>query len=165
MLTQINRAPATRASRPAFPTQNGSIAFKETKMNSKIKAIGGALLACLIGTAGAAPAVAAPLPWVAAHHHHFYHRGYNPGYYRHYAPGYYNYAPGYYRYGYYGYGYDPGPAIVGGLIGGVFGTIAGAAIAHGGSGHVARCERAYRSYVPATNTYTGYDGLKHVCRL
>lgn len=134
-------------------------------MNSKIKAIGGAMLACLIGTASAVPAVAAPPPWVVTHHHHHsYYPGYYRGYHRHFVPGY-SYAPGYYRYGYYGYGYDPGPAIVGGLIGGIFGTIAGAAITHGGSGHVARCARAYRSYIPATNSYTGYDGLRHVCRL
>ena len=74
---------------------------------------------------------------------------------------------GYYNNGYYGGGYYPGYDVTAGLIGGIFGTIAGAAIANSGSGggHVARCENTYRSYRPATNTYTGYDGKTYVCRL
>ena len=30
--------------------------------------------------------------------------------------------------------------------------------------HVEWCLDRYRSYNPATNTYTGYDGLQHICR-
>lgn len=30
--------------------------------------------------------------------------------------------------------------------------------------HIEWCLDEYRSYNPATNTYTGYDGLQHVCR-
>jgi hypothetical protein len=136
-------------------------------MNSKLKAIGIAALAGLIGIAGVAPAVARQPLWIPHGHArmHYSHRGYHPGFQRHYAPNY-SYSPGYYP-GYYGYGYgyDPGGAIVGGLIGGVFGTIAGEALAHGGHGHVWRCEHAYRTYVPATNTFTGNDGRRHICRL
>ena len=32
------------------------------------------------------------------------------------------------------------------------------------SRHVAWCQGRYRSYKPATDTYTGYDGLQHRCR-
>ena len=80
-------------------------------MNSKIKAIAGAMLACLIGTASAVPTVAAPPPWVVTHHHyHRYYPGYYRGYHRHFVPGY-SYAPGYYRYGYYGQNREVGTKL------------------------------------------------------
>ena len=33
------------------------------------------------------------------------------------------------------------------------------------SGHVARCEMRYRTYDPGTDTFMGYDGRPHYCRL
>jgi hypothetical protein len=33
------------------------------------------------------------------------------------------------------------------------------------SAHVARCQARFRSYDPASDTYLGYDGLRHRCRL
>jgi hypothetical protein len=32
-------------------------------------------------------------------------------------------------------------------------------------GHVARCEARYRSYDRSTDTYMGFDGKEHACRL
>lgn len=63
-------------------------------------------------------------------------------------------------------GFDP-------LAAGIFGFAAGAIIAgaaasaraHDGSAHVAACENAYRSYDVRTDTYLGYDGVRHQCRL
>ncbi|MEO8884287.1 MAG: BA14K family protein [Devosia sp.] len=143
-------------------------------MNNLVKVAGATAIAALVGLTAIAPAVAAPRPgnndwWLMQHNgQHVGQRHWNGGhnyghpYYR--GGGYYN--GGYYNNGYYG-GYDPGFDVTAGLIGGIFGTIAGAAIANGGSGgsHVARCENTYRSYRPATNTYTGYDGKTYVCRL
>jgi BA14K-like protein len=60
------------------------------------------------------------------------------------APGYYDYYPGY-AYGP-GYGYAVAPAP----------------IAPGG-GSVAYCESRFRSYNPATGMYLGYDGQYHPC--
>lgn len=34
-----------------------------------------------------------------------------------------------------------------------------------GYGHVARCEARYRTYDPRTDTFMGYDGRPHYCRL
>lgn len=34
-----------------------------------------------------------------------------------------------------------------------------------GSLHVRRCMARYRSYDPSTDTYIGYDGYPHYCRL
>jgi hypothetical protein len=53
------------------------------------------------------------------------------------------------------------------------GFAAGAALANSaransyavGDGHVAACEDAYRSYDPRTDTYLGYDGMRHYCEL
>jgi hypothetical protein len=123
-------------------------------MKNIIKVIGTAALALAVGVAAVAPADAAP-PWIMNHHAYHRHFAHNYGYRG------YSYGPGYYGYG---YGYDPGAAIVGGLVGGVFGALADRALSGGGS-HVARCEAHYRSYVRATNTYTGYDGAQHICRL
>jgi len=49
----------------------------------------------------------------------------------------YNYYPGYY--GYYPYYYDPGAAIAGGIIGGIFGTILRDAYGH-------RCLHVYHRH-------------------
>ena len=114
-------------------------------MTKFLKSIGLAGLACLVALIAVAPASAQPWP-----------------YYRHYYRPY--YARPYYPRPYYPYYYNPGAAIAGSIVGGVFGAIAGSAL-RGGSSHVARCERAYRSYQPSTNTYVGYDGVRHICRL
>jgi len=60
------------------------------------------------------------------------------------APGYYDYYPGY-AYGPYGYAVAPGPVI-----------------AQGGNS-VAYCEQRFRSYNPATGMYLGFDGQYHPC--
>jgi hypothetical protein len=62
------------------------------------------------------------------------------------APGYYDYYPGYAYGPGYGYGYAVAPAPV----------------APGG-GSVAYCESRFRSYNPATGMYLGYDGQYHPC--
>jgi hypothetical protein len=67
------------------------------------------------------------------------------------APGYYDYYPGYAYapYGYYGsYTYAPPPAT-------------GTVVAQ--NDNVAWCERHYYSYDPASGTYLGFDGLRHAC--
>jgi hypothetical protein len=64
------------------------------------------------------------------------------------APGYYGYGPDYYApgyayapaYGYDTYAYEPDD-----------------------SGSVAACEARFKSYDPASQTYLGYDGLRHSC--
>jgi hypothetical protein len=60
------------------------------------------------------------------------------------APGYYDYYPGY-AYGP-SYGYAVAPAAV-----------------VGGGDSVAYCESQFRSYNPATGMYLGYDGQYHPC--
>ena len=73
------------------------------------------------------------------------------------APGYYNgyYGGGYYGSGYNGYGnggyydYDPGYSYA-------------PPVAAGGS-NAGWCQAHYRSYNPATGTFTGYDGQQHPC--
>jgi hypothetical protein len=64
------------------------------------------------------------------------------------APGYYDYAPGY-AYGP-GYAYAPGPYVASGPV-----------VAQNDA--TSYCEARFRSYNPATGTYTGYDGLQHPC--
>jgi len=68
---------------------------------------------------------------------------------------------------------------IGNVGAGIFGFIAGAAIANGfrnsnnngwsGNGswssHVARCEARYRSYDERTDSFLGYDGDRHRCNL
>ena len=72
-------------------------------------------------------------------------------------------------------------SIASGLFGFTFGAILGSAIANSansGSGnnvvirndrawdaHVDRCETRFRSYDVASDTYLGYDGIRHPCRL
>ncbi len=58
-------------------------------------------------------------------------------------------APGYYDY-YPGYTYSPGYT---------YDYVAPA----GGGGNVAWCEAQFRSYNPATGMYLGYDGQYHPC--
>lgn len=65
---------------------------------------------------------------------------------------------------------------IGNVGAGIFGFIAGAAIAsginnandgydRGWESHVARCEARFRSYNARTDTYLGYDGDYHRCNL
>jgi len=79
------------------------------------------------------------------------------------APGYYDYYPGY-AYGptyaapgYYGYspGYAYGPAY----------AAPNAVMAQSGpsAATIASCEARFRSYNPSTGMYTGYDGQQHPC--
>ena len=90
-------------------------------MNNIVKTLGVAALAGTVALAAMGPAAAQPWPY---YHHHYYHHYYQPqGYY-----------PGYYGSGYYPYYYDPGAAIAAGFIGGIFGTIAHAAVS--GTHHV-----------------------------
>lgn len=54
----------------------------------------------------------------------------------------------------------------GALLGGTLAPTLGARSAgRDVTAHVQRCLARYRSYDPATNTYLGYDGLRHPCRL
>ena len=63
----------------------------------------------------------------------------------------------------------------GNLALGLFGFTAGAIIAgaitsnsgdnYYGSDHVTACENAYRSYSVRSDTFLGYDGMRHRCRL
>jgi hypothetical protein len=61
-----------------------------------------------------------------------------------------------------------------GIAAGVGGFLLGSALAqprtvyvreHGGSWHVRRCLERYRTYDPYSDTYVGYDGYRHRCRL
>ena len=138
-------------------------------MNNIVKVAGATAIAALVGLTAVAPAAAAPRNdsnwWMMHNGQHIGQRHWTGGHnYGH--PYYGGSGGGYYGGGYYG-GYDPGYDMTAGLIGGLFGTIAGAAIADsaGGGGHVWRCEHTYRSYQPATNTYTGYDGKTYTCNL
>jgi hypothetical protein len=69
------------------------------------------------------------------------------------APGYYDYAPGYAyapAYNYDTYAYAPGPYV----------ATAPAVVA---GGDVAYCQARFRSYNPSTGTYLGFDGQYHPC--
>lgn len=121
-----------------------------------------ALLAVGIAVTGSAsPAAAAPW-WF--YHRPVYQHSHHPHYYR---PNYYGSYPRYYSYPRYNYyTYDPGAAVASGLIGGIFGAIAGTALGQAGvgGGHVWRCQHHYRTYQPSTNSFLGYDGHRHICR-
>ncbi len=61
-----------------------------------------------------------------------------------------------------------GGNAVAGLFGMAIGAVVGGAIqssvaASGNSAHVQACESAYRSYDQRTDTYLGYDGVRHPC--
>jgi hypothetical protein len=98
------------------------------------------------------------------------------------APGYYDYDPGYYGgygdgYAYgpngYGDGYASGPDASGYAYGGYgnygYGPPAAAApgpmVAQGapGGGSIAYCQARFHSYDPASGTYLGFDGQRHPC--
>ncbi|MBO0904379.1 BA14K family protein [Jiella sonneratiae] len=77
--------------------------------------------------------------------------------------------------------HDNGAAVGAGIAGLAIGAIVGGALADhghyyrravpvyrvhpGARGHVARCDAHYRSYNPRTDTFVGYDGRHHRCRL
>ncbi|PAQ08886.1 BA14K family protein [Mesorhizobium temperatum] len=61
-----------------------------------------------------------------------------------------------------------------GIAAGVGGFLLGTALAqprtvyieeNGGSWHVRRCLNRYQSYDPYSDTFVGYDGYRHRCRL
>lgn len=71
-------------------------------------------------------------------------------------------------------------SIASGLLGFTFGAAIGSMIANGSNGrggdvvvgrannydsHVAACYARYRSYDERSNTFLGYDGVRHTCRL
>jgi hypothetical protein len=60
-------------------------------------------------------------------------------------------------------GFDPLAAGIFGFVAGAL--VTGAANASAGSSHVAACESAYRSYNVSTDSYLGYDGVRHRCTL
>ncbi|HUG61247.1 MAG TPA: BA14K family protein [Methylomirabilota bacterium] len=54
----------------------------------------------------------------------------------------------------------------GALLGGVLsGPLTGSIQGRDVTAHVERCHARYRSYDPSTNTFLGYDGRRHACRL
>lgn len=61
--------------------------------------------------------------------------------------------------------YDGGAALAAGIVGLAAGAMIAGAASGGGGGHVDRCLRRYRSYDPDSDTYRGYDGRLHRCRL
>lgn len=76
-------------------------------------------------------------------------------------PRYYGYGPGYYGY-YYG---GPPPLFYGPRVfypPGHYGPIVGPG--YGRGDWMSYCFSRYRSFDPATGTYMGYDGRRHVCR-
>jgi len=45
-------------------------------------------------------------------------------------------------------------------------SMMGSALTSGATNsHVAACQRRFRSYNPSSDTYLGYDGMRHYCRL
>jgi BA14K-like protein len=127
------------------------------KLLSSVTALG--LAACTV-LAVAAPASAAPWGW----HGGGWHRGgfgwpaavaagvvggavaaaTSPLW----APGYYDYAPGY-AYAP-GYDYAPGPYVASGPV----------VAQNDGTSY---CAARFRSYDPASGTYLGFDGMRHPC--
>ncbi|HQZ11476.1 MAG TPA: BA14K family protein [Devosia sp.] len=74
------------------------------------------------------------------------------------GPGYMGYNQNYRPWGYYG-----GPRVRSGISIGVGGVrVRGSS---SWSYHVARCEARYRSYDSRSDTYLGFDGNYHRCRL
>jgi hypothetical protein len=63
---------------------------------------------------------------------------------------------------YYGHRNNDG-AVAAGLFGFLTGAFVGSALSHPYYGGNSYCEQRFRSYNPATGTYTGYDGLQHPC--
>ena len=64
---------------------------------------------------------------------------------------------------------DDGAAAAAGFLGLAIGAMAAGAASRGAvvydDDHVERCLRRYRSYDPSSDTYRGYDGRLHRCRL
>ena len=60
---------------------------------------------------------------------------------------------------------DAAAAICGFAAGAAAGAITGSINGATNSSHVARCEEAYRSYDPVTDTYMSRDGYRKQCRL
>jgi hypothetical protein len=86
---------------------------------------------------GAAVGSALASPWYG----YGYDYDYDPGYYGYgYGPGY-----GYTDYGYSGYGYGPGGYV------------------ETPDRDVSYCMSRFKSYDPASGTYLGYDGIRHLC--
>ena len=76
------------------------------------------------------------------------------------APRYYDYAPGYAAPRY--YDYAPGYAYTTPAAPAY--TAPGTEVVQGGGyDRVASCEARFKTYNPATGTYTGYDGRQHPC--
>ncbi|WP_342641813.1 BA14K family protein [Rhodoligotrophos ferricapiens] len=88
-----------------------------------------------------------------------YHRHRHGPRYRHRRPGYRYYHGGYY----YRTPWWLGAAAAAGIAGTIAGAAAGAARGAAASSHVAWCQQRYRSYNPATDTFTGYDGRQYRC--
>jgi BA14K-like protein len=132
------------------------------KLLSSVTALG--LAACTV-LATAAPASAAPWGW----HGGGWHRGgfgwpaavaagvvggavaaaTSPLW----APGYYDYAPGYSYGPNYSYDYDYAPAP--------YAASGPAVVAQ--NNDASYCAARFRSYDPASGTYLGFDGLRHSC--
>ena len=127
------------------------------------------------GTAPAAAQVinpglakAAPAPEVTAVQYRGWrgHRYYGRPYYGPRYGRYYYGRPYYYRH------YNPGAAAAAGVAGLAAGAIIGGAIASQnaappavrGDDWLAYCSSKYRSFDPASGTYLGYDGRRHVCQ-
>ncbi len=70
---------------------------------------------------------------------------------------------GWYRDHYRHRGFQADDAVAG-LFGFAAGMIAGS-VANGGGTHVADCEDRYRSYDRRSDSYLGYDGMRHDCML
>ena len=59
---------------------------------------------------------------------------------------------------------DFGGSLAAGIFGFALGTMLGGALNEGNeSAHVRACENAYRSYDVRTDTYMGFDGMRHRC--
>ncbi len=131
-----------------------------------------------LGTLGAGTVTASADPHWRGHHggHHWAGRHHGPRWHRggrHWNRG--------YRHRYYRrHHHNNGAAIGAGIAGLAIGAIVGGALSNeryyerprplyrvrpGGSSHVARCEARYRSYDARTDTFLGYDGHRHRCRL
>jgi hypothetical protein len=60
---------------------------------------------------------------------------------------------------------DFGGVAAAGIIGFATGALVGSALNAPTGGHVARCRAHYQSYDVRTDTFLGYDGDRHYCRL
>jgi hypothetical protein len=58
---------------------------------------------------------------------------------------------------------DFGDSLAAGVFGFALGTMLGGALNEGGSAHVRACENAYRTYDVRTDSYMGFDGMRHRC--